>query len=224
MHIGAGGMKRQRLNVIRMEMLGAKAVPALSDQRTLKEAADEALVTWIANPNTFYVPGLAVSPHPYPMIVCHFQAIIGCEACGQILAKRGKLPVAAFTCVGGSSDVIGLFAGPVNGADTRLIGVEPAECGLTHDDHAVSLCKGEPSVMHGFHSHMIRDENGEPGAVYSISVGLDHPSVGPEYSYLENIGRAEYVSVTDKGAVDASFLLSRTEGIIPALGSSHALA
>ena len=199
-YMGAEDMKRQRLNVIRMEMLGAKVVPALSGQRTLKEAVDEALAAWIANP------------------------VIGCEAREQMLAECGKLPVAAFACVGGGSNAIGLFAGFVDDADVRLIGVEPAGRGLTYGDHAASLCKGEPGVMHGFHSYMIKDENGEPGAVYSISAGLDYPSVGPEHSYLKDIGRAEYVSVTDKEAVDAFFLLSRTEGIIPALESSHALA
>lgn len=141
-----------------------------------------------------------------------------------MLAECGKLPVAAFACVGGGSNAIGLFAGFVDDADVRLIGVEPAGRGLTYGDHAASLCKGEPGVMHGFHSYMIKDENGEPGAVYSISAGLDYPSVGPEHSYLKDIGRAEYISVTDKEAVDAFFLLSRTEGIIPALESSHALA
>jgi hypothetical protein len=146
------------------------------------------------------------------------------EAREQMLAECGKLPVAAFACVGGGSNAIGLFAGFVDDADVRLIGVEPAGRGLTYGDHAASLCKGEPGVMHGFHSYMIKDENGEPGAVYSISAGLDYPSVGPEHSYLKDIGRAEYVSVTDKEAVDAFFLLSRTEGIIPALESSHALA
>ena len=141
-----------------------------------------------------------------------------------MLSECGKLPVAAFACVGGGSNAIGLFAGFVDDADVRLIGVEPAGRGLTYGDHAASLCKGEPGVMHGFHSYMIKDEKGEPGAVYSISAGLDYPSVGPEHSYLKDIGRAEYVSVTDKEAVDAFFLLSRTEGIIPALESSHALA
>ena len=196
----------------------------LSGQRTLKEAVDEALAAWIANPDTFYVLGSAVGPHPYPTMVRHFQAVIGCEAREQMLAECGKLPVAAFACVGGGSNAIGLFAGFVDDADVRLIGVEPAGRGLTYGDHAASLCKGEPGVMHGFHSYMIKDENGEPGAVYSISAGLDYPSVGPEHSYLKDIGRAEYVSVTDKEAVDAFFLLSRTEGIIPALESSHALA
>lgn len=223
-YMGAEDMKRQRLNVIRMEMLGAKVVPALSGQRTLKEAVDEALAAWIANPDTFYVLGSAVGPHPYPTMVRHFQSVIGCEAREQMLAECGKLPVAAFACVGGGSNAIGLFAGFVDDADVRLIGVEPAGRGLTYGDHAASLCKGEPGVMHGFHSYMIKDENGEPGAVYSISAGLDYPSVGPEHSYLKDIGRAEYVSVTDKEAVDAFFLLSRTEGIIPALESSHALA
>lgn len=223
-YMGAEDMKRQRLNVIRMEMLGATVVPALSGQRTLKEAVDEALAAWIADPETFYVLGSAVGPHPYPTMVRHFQSVIGREAREQMLAACGRLPVAALACVGGGSNAIGLFAGFVDDPEVRLVGVEPAGRGLTYGDHAASLCEGEPGVMHGFRSYMIKDEKGEPGAVYSISAGLDYPSVGPEHSYLKDKGRAEYVSVTDKEAVDAFFLLSRTEGIIPALESSHALA
>ena len=165
-----------------------------------------------------------MGPHPFPTIVRDFQAVISKEIKEQMLEKEGRLPDVVLACVGGGSNAIGLFAGFVDDADVRLIGVEPAGRGLIYGDHAASLCKGEPGVMHGFHSYMIKDENGEPGAVYSISAGLDYPSVGPEHSYLKDIGRAEYVSVTDKEAVDAFFLLSRTEGIIPALESSHALA
>lgn len=223
-YMGTEDMKRQRLNVIRMEMLGAKVVPATSGQGTLKEAVDEALEAWIADADTFYVLGSAVGPHPYPVMVKHFQSVIGREAREQILAETGSLPYAGFACVGGGSNAIGFFSGFVNDAGVRLIGVEPAGHGLTYGNHAASLCLGEPGVMHGFRSYMIKDEQGEPGAVYSISAGLDYPSVGPEHSYLKDIGRAEYVSVTDTEAVDAFFMLSRSEGIIPALESSHALA
>ena len=218
-------MKRQRLNVIRMEMLGAKVVPALSRPAHAQGSRGRGarrVDRQIPIPSMCSVRRSARIPIPRWSVI--FQAVIGCEAREQILAECGKLPVAAFACVGGGSNAIGLFAGFVDDADVRLIGVEPAGRGLTYGDHAASLCKGEPGVMHGFHSYMIKDENGEPGAVYSISAGLDYPSVGPTHSYLKDIGRAEYVSVTDKEAVDAFFLLSRTEGIIPALESSHALA
>ena len=223
-YMGAEDMKRQRLNVIRMEMLGARVVPALSGQQTLKEAVDEALGAWIADPEAFYVLGSAVGPHPYPLMVRHFQAVIGREARAQMLAECGTLPYAAIACVGGGSNAIGLFSGFVDDEQVRLVGVEPAGRGLSYGDHAASLCMGEPGVMHGFHSYMIKDEQGEPGAVYSISAGLDYTSVGPEHSYLKDTGRAEYVGITDAEAVEAFFLLSRTEGIIPALESSHALA
>lgn len=223
-YMGAEDMKRQRLNVIRMEMLGAKVVPALSGQRTLKEAVDEALAAWIANPDTFYVLGSAVGPHPYPTMVRHFQSVIGCEAREQMLAECGKLPVAAFACVGGGSNAIGLFAGFLDDADVRLVGVEPGGRGTAYGEHAASLCLGEPGVLHGFNSYMIKNAQGEAGEVYSISAGLDYPSVGPEHAQLKDMGRAEYVSVTDREALDAFFALSRHEGVIPALESSHALA
>ncbi|MEG2140417.1 MAG: tryptophan synthase subunit beta [Bilophila sp.] len=223
-YMGAEDMQRQRLNVIRMEMLGAKVVAVTSGQGTLKEAVDEALAAWIADAGAFYVLGSAVGPHPYPTMVKHFQSVIGRESRAQILAETGSLPYACLACVGGGSNAIGLFSGYVEDAAVRLIGVEPAGRGLTYGDHAASLGMGEPGIMHGFRSYMVKDAQGEPGTVYSLSAGLDYPSVGPEHSYLKDIGRAEYVSVTDAEALEAFFTLSRSEGIIPALESAHALA
>ena len=223
--MGAEDVERQSSNVRRMKLLGAEVRPVQSGTRTLKDAINETLRYWIAaQETTHYCFGTAAGPHPFPTLVRNLQSVIGRETRAQMLEKTGRLPDVVVAAVGGGSNAIGLFAGFVDDADVRLIGVEPAGRGLIYGDHAASLCKGEPGVMHGFHSYMIKDENGEPGAVYSISAGLDYPSVGPEHSYLKDIGRAEYVSVTDKEAVDAFFLLSRTEGIIPALESSHALA
>ena len=223
--MGKEDTERQALNVYKMRLLGAKVHAVTSGTATLKDAVSETMREWTNRiADTHYVLGSVMGPHPFPTIVRDFQAVISKEIKEQMLEKEGRLPDVVLACVGGGSNAIGLFAGFVDDADVRLIGVEPAGRGLTYGDHAASLCKGEPGVMHGFHSYMIKDENGEPGAVYSISAGLDYPSVGPEHSYLKDIGRAEYVSVTDKEAVDAFFLLSRTEGIIPALESSHALA
>ena len=223
-YMGAEDMRRQRLNVIRMRMLGATVTAATSGQQTLKEAVDEALTAWVDDPETFYVLGSAVGPHPYPAIVRHFQSVIGQEARKQMLEETGVLPYACIACVGGGSNSIGMFAGFLDDPEVLLIGVEPAGRGLSYGNHAASLCVGEPGVMHGFRSYMIKDEQGEPGAVYSISAGLDYPSVGPEHSYLRDSGRARYTSISDQEALDAFFLLSRSEGIIPALESSHALA
>lgn len=223
-YMGEVDMERQHLNVIRMEMLGAKVVAAKSGQRTLKEAVDEALEAWIADDDMFYVLGSAVGPHPYPYMVRHFQSVIGIEARAQMLEDPGRLPAACIACVGGGSNAIGLFAGFVNDKDVRLIGVEPGGRGRGYGDHAASLCLGEPGVMHGFNSYMIKNDKGEAGEVYSISAGLDYPSVGPEHALLKDSGRAEYVSINDNEALDAFFRLSRSEGILPALESSHALA
>ena len=224
-YMGAEDMERQKLNVFRMRMMGAEVVPAMSGQRTLKEAVDEALAAWVQDANeTFYLLGSAVGPHPYPAIVRHFQSVIGREARAQILEAEGRLPDCCIACVGGGSNAIGLFAEFVPDTSVRLIGVEPAGRGLTYGDHAATLCLGEPGVLHGFYSYMLKDDKGEAAAVYSISAGLDYPGVGPEHSHLKDMKRAEYVSVTDVEAVDAFFTLSRAEGIIPALESSHALA
>ncbi|MBO4335065.1 MAG: tryptophan synthase subunit beta [Desulfovibrio sp.] len=222
--MGEVDVERQKLNVTRMEMLGAKVQVATKGQKTLKEAVDDALAQWIDDDEMFYVLGSAVGPHPYPYMVKRFQSVIGTEARSQILSETGRLPDACLACVGGGSNAIGLFSGFFNDAAVRLIGVEPGGRGDGYGQHAASLCLGEPGVMHGFNSYMVKNAQGDPGEVYSISAGLDYPSVGPEHAQLKDTGRAEYVRVTDKEALDAFFLLSRKEGIIPALESSHALA
>lgn len=224
-YMGAVDVERQKLNVFRMEMMGAKVVAAQSGQRTLKEAVDEALAAWVQDPeDTFYLLGSAVGPHPYPLIVREFQSVVGAEARRQMLEMENKLPEYCIACVGGGSNAIGIFSGFVNDNDVRLVGVEPSGRGLAYGDHAATLCFGEPGVMHGFNSYMLKDPSGDPAEVYSISAGLDYPSVGPEHAHLKDMGRAEYVHASDEEALDAFFALSRTEGIIPALESSHALA
>ncbi|HKK32533.1 MAG TPA: tryptophan synthase subunit beta [Desulfomicrobiaceae bacterium] len=224
-YMGAEDIERQKLNVFRMHMMGATVVPAMSGQRTLKEAVDEALGAWIENiEDTFYLLGSAVGPHPYPAMVRHFQSIIGTEAREQILELAGRLPDYVLACVGGGSNAIGIFSGFLDDSEVRIQGVEPSGRGLTPGDHAATLSLGTPGVLHGFKSYLLQDENGEPAPVYSISAGLDYPGVGPEHGHLKDIGRAEYVTASDQDALDAFFALSRTEGIIPALESSHALA
>ncbi len=223
-YMGAVDVERQRLNVFRMEMMGARVVPAQSGQKTLKEAVDEAIDAWVREGDAFYLLGSAVGPHPYPLMVREFQSVVGREAREQILAQEGRLPDACIACVGGGSNAIGLFSGFMDDTEVRLIGVEPAGRGLEYGQHAATLCLGEPGTMHGFYSYMLKDASGGPAEVYSISAGLDYPSVGPEHAYLKDSGRAQYVYASDQEAVDAFFLLSRLEGIIPALESAHALA
>ncbi len=205
-------------------MLGARVVCAKSGQKTLKEAVDEAIAAWVADDSIFYVLGSAVGPHPYPYMVRYFQSIIGREAREQMLAELSRLPDICMACVGGGSNAIGIFAGFMDDPQVRLIGVEPGGRGNGYGQHAASLCLGEPGILHGFNSYMIKNESGEAGEVYSISAGLDYPSVGPEHAKLKDCGRAEYVRVTDEEALKAFFELSRHEGILPALESSHALA
>ena len=223
-YMGAEDMKRQRLNVIRMEMLGAKVVPALSGQRTLKEAVDEALAAWIANPDTFYVLGSAVGPHPYPTMVRHFQAVIGCEAREQMLAECGKLPVAAFACVGGGSNAIGMFHPFVDDASVRIIGVEAAGTGEPGCYNSAPINLGTPGVLHGQMTMLLQTKDGQIEPSHSVSAGLDYPGVGPEHAYLSAIGRVHYGLANDAEALDAFQTLCHTEGILPALESSHALA
>lgn len=223
-YMGEVDVKRQRLNVIRMEMLGAKVVVAKSGQRTLKEAVDEALEEWVSDNDLFYVLGSAVGPHPYPYMVRYFQSVIGREARAQMLKMAERLPDVCLACVGGGSNAIGIFAGFIDDPQVELIGVEPGGRGDAYGQHAASLCLGEPGVLHGFNSYMIKNDKGEAGEVYSISAGLDYPSVGPEHSQLKDSGRARYVRINDDEALQAFFLLSRHEGILPALESSHALA
>ncbi|MCB8817993.1 tryptophan synthase subunit beta [Desulfosporosinus shakirovi] len=224
-YMGEEDTKRQSLNVFRMELLGAKVIPVTSGTRTLKDAVDAALGDFAVNyENTFYMLGSAVGPHPFPSLVKHFQAIISREARQQILEAEGKLPDAVMACVGGGSNAIGMFANFIKDSSVKLIGVEPAGLGLETGKHAAPLTAGAPGIVHGFKCYVMADEKGEPLATHSISAGLDYPGVGPEHSYLKDIGRAEYVSITDDESLEAFHRLSRTEGIIPALESAHAVA
>ncbi|KUO58779.1 MAG: tryptophan synthase subunit beta [Gracilibacter sp. BRH_c7a] len=224
-YMGEEDTKRQALNVFRMELLGAEVVAVTRGSRTLKDAVDAALDDLIANyENTYYMLGSAVGPHPYPTMVKHFQSVISREAKAQCLEAEGRLPDAVLACVGGGSNAIGIFADFIPDKDVRLIGVEPAGYGMETGKHAAPICAGKPGVIHGFKCYMMADEKGEPLETHSISAGLDYPGVGPEHSYLHDIGRAEYVSITDAEALEAFHLLSRTEGIIPALESCHAVA
>lgn len=224
-YMGEEDTKRQSLNVFRMELLGAKVISVTSGTRTLKDAVDAALEDFAINyENTFYMLGSAVGPHPFPSLVKHFQAIISREARQQILEAEGKLPDVVMACVGGGSNAIGMFANFINDSSVKLIGVEPAGLGLETGKHAAPLSAGAPGIVHGFKCYVMADEKGEPLATHSISAGLDYPGVGPEHSYLKDIGRAEYVSITDDESLAAFHRLSKTEGIIPALESAHAVA
>lgn len=224
-YMGEVDMKRQELNVFRMELLGAKVVPVKRGTATLKDAVDAALEDFVMNAeNTFYLLGSAVGPHPYPTMVREFQSIIGKEARRQILSAEGRLPDYVVACVGGGSNAIGLFHPFFDDREVKIVGVEPAGKGLDTNDHAASLSKGTVGVIHGFKCYTMQDGKGEPLPVYSIAAGLDYPGVGPEHSYYKEIGRAEYAGITDDEALKAFFDLSRIEGIIPALESSHAVA
>jgi tryptophan synthase beta chain len=216
-YMGKLDTERQSLNVFRMELLGAKVIPVEKGQGRLKDAVDEALADLVQNyQTTFYLLGSAVGPHPYPTMVKHFQSIISEESKRQIIEKEGRLPTAVIACTGGGSNAIGAFAHYIDEKYVRLIGVEPEE--------AATLTKGTPAVIHGFKCLTLLDEDGNPQPTFSIAAGLDYPGVGPEHSQLKTSGRAEYVTVTGQEALDAFLLLSKTEGIIPALESSHAVA
>ncbi|TGE37850.1 tryptophan synthase subunit beta [Desulfosporosinus fructosivorans] len=224
-YMGEEDTQRQSLNVFRMELLGAQVITVTSGTRTLKDAVDAALGDFATNyETTFYMLGSAVGPHPYPSLVKHFQSIISREARQQILEAEGKLPDAVMACVGGGSNAIGMFANFIADPTVRLIGVEPGGLGLETGKHAAPLSAGAPGIVHGFKCYVMADEKGEPLATHSISAGLDYPGVGPEHSYLKDIGRAEYVSITDAESLEAFHRLSRAEGIIPALESAHAVA
>ncbi|MDK2799042.1 MAG: tryptophan synthase beta chain [Clostridiales bacterium] len=224
-YMGEEDTRRQALNVFRMELLGAKVIPVTSGTRTLKDAVDVALQDLIENyETTYYMLGSAVGPDPYPAMVKKFQSIIGFETKQQVLELEDRLPDYIVACVGGGSNAIGLFAPFYDDKDVKIIGVEPAGKGLETGMHAATLSLGKPGVLHGFRSYVLMDEQEEPMPVYSISAGLDYPGVGPEHSFYKESGRAEYVSVTDREALDAFSELSRTEGIIPALESAHAVA
>ncbi len=224
-YMGSEDIKRQRLNVFRMEMMGAQVVEVKNGHGGLKEAVDTAILDLIANQaSTFYLIGSAVGPHPYPTMVRQFQSVIGTESRQQMLQVAGKLPAAVLACVGGGSNAIGMFSGFVDDQAVKLVGVEPGGRGMGYGQHAATLCQGTPGELHGSYSYVLQEANGEIMPVHSISAGLDYPGVGPEHSYLKDIGRAQYVAVNDQEALEAFLSLSRAEGIIPALESSHALA
>lgn len=223
--MGAEDIERQKLNVFRMEMLGAKVQPVTTGSATLKDATNEAIRTWAEKAeDTFYIIGSAVGPHPYPKMVKEFQRIISTEARKQILEKTGKLPDAVVACVGGGSNSIGMFADFINDRDVDLIGVEAGGLGIETGKHASAMALGQVGVLHGMKTYLLQDEIGNIQLAHSISAGLDYPGVGPEHAYLRDSGRAKYVSVTDKECMDALMELCRMEGIIPAIESAHALA
>lgn len=224
-YMGAEDMKRQRLNVFRMRLLGAEVHPVESGSKTLKDAINEALRDWVTNvQTTYYLIGSVVGPHPYPMIVRDFQSVIGVETREQILAQEGRLPDAIVACVGGGSNAIGIFYPFIQDEDVELYGVEAAGEGLQTGKHAASLCAGSEGVFHGMLSYVLQDENGQILTTHSISAGLDYPGVGPEHCFLKSMGRVKYDAVTDEEALEAFVELSKTEGIIPALEPCHALA
>ena len=222
--MGEEDIKRQSLNVFRMKLLGAEVRPVCSGSRTLKDAMNEAIRDWVTNvENTFYIIGSVAGPHPYPMIVRDFQKIIGEETKHQIIEIEGRLADVVIACVGGGSNAMGMFY-PFLEDQVELIGVEAAGKGIDTPYHAATLSKGSPGILHGTLSYLLHDEHGQIQEAHSISAGLDYPGVGPEHSYLKEIGRVKYVSITDKEALAACKLLCEQEGIIPALESSHAIA
>jgi tryptophan synthase beta chain len=225
-YMGSEDVKRQSPNVYRMHLLGATVVPVESGSKTLKDALNEAMRDWVTHvENTFYIIGTVAGPHPYPMMVRDFQSVIGQECLTQMpLHTGGNQPDAVVACVGGGSNAMGIFYPYIDYPDTRLIGVEAAGEGLESGRHSASLQKGSPGVLHGNRTYILQDDNGQITETHSISAGLDYPGVGPEHAWLKDSGRAQYVGVTDKEALEAFHYLCRTEGIIPALESSHAVA
>ena len=224
-YMGAEDVKRQSLNVYRMKLLGAEVIPVQSGSRTLKDAMNEAMRDWVTNvDDTFYIIGTCAGPHPYPQLVRDFQSIIGREARAQCLAMTGKLPKALVACVGGGSNAIGLFHPFLDDEDVDMYGVEAGGDGLETGRHAAPLNKGIPGVLHGNRTYLMEDENGQIIETHSISAGLDYPGVGPEHSWLKDIGRVNYVAINDDEAMTAFRKLTRNEGIMPALESAHAVA
>lgn len=224
-YMGAEDVQRQALNVYRMKLLGAEVRPVNSGTRTLKDAMNEALRDWVTYvDDTFYIIGTVAGPHPYPKLVRDFQAVIGRETKLQCMEKEGRLPDALVACVGGGSNAIGLFYPFIEDENVTMYGVEAGGHGLNTDQHAAPLCAGRPGVLHGNRTYLMEDENGQISATHSISAGLDYPGVGPEHSWLKDVGRANYVAATDDEALDAFHKLTRIEGIMPALESSHAVA
>jgi len=223
--MGEEDTKRQQLNVFRMQLLGAEVVPVTSGTRTLKDACNETLRYWVSHvDDTYYILGSVTGPHPYPMIVRDFQRVIGLETKEQILEAEGRLPDAIVAAVGGGSNAMGIFHPFVDDASVRLIGAEAAGRGIDTGEHAATMTKGRPGVFQGSLSYVLQDEGGQVLPAHSISAGLDYPGIGPEHAYLKDSKRAEYVPITDSEALEALQLLSRLEGIIPALESAHAVA
>ena len=223
--MGEIDIKRQALNVFKMKLLGATVTPVTSGSKTLKDAVNGAMRDWVSRiDDTFYVVGSVMGPHPYPTMVRDFQKVIGEETRSQILEKEGRLPDVVVACVGGGSNAIGMFYPFIEDSSVKLVGVEAAGEGLDTEKHAATLTKGSLGVIHGMMTYVLQDEDGQIMEAHSISAGLDYPGIGPEHSYLKDIGRAEYASVTDDEAVKAFMELSSTEGIIPAIESSHAVA
>ncbi|MBN2445318.1 MAG: tryptophan synthase subunit beta, partial [Phycisphaerae bacterium] len=224
-YMGAEDVRRQALNVYRMRLLGATCIPVESGQRTLKDAINEAMRDWMASvDNTHYLIGSTMGPHPFPTIVRDFQSVVGREAKEQILAQEGRLPDVILACVGGGSNAAGIFYPFIEDKNVRLIGVEAGGEGLNTNRHAATLMRGRPGVLHGMHTIVLQDDDGQTAPVHSVSAGLDYPGVGPEHAHWHATGRAEYTAATDQEALDAFSLLSRLEGIIPALESAHAVA
>lgn len=224
-YMGAHDVERQQLNVFRMQLMGAEVIPVESGSRTLKDAINEALRDWAASfADTHYLLGTVAGPHPFPTMVREYQRVIGREARAQILEEEGRLPDAAIACVGGGSNAMGLFADFIGDAEVRLIGCEPAGRGLDGQEHGATLLRGRPGILHGAETYVLQDEDGQINESWSVSAGLDYPAVGPEHADLKDSGRADYVGVTDQEALDAFALLARSEGIICAFESAHALA
>jgi len=224
-YMGAVDIERQKINVYRMRLLGAEVVPVTSGSKTLKDALNEAMRDWVTNvADTFYIIGTVAGPHPYPQMVRDFNAIVGREAREQVLEQFGRLPDVITACVGGGSNAIGIFHAFLNDREVRIVGAEAAGDGIDTGRHAASLAAGKPGVLHGNRTYVLSDANGQIVETHSVSAGLDYPGVGPEHAFLKDAGRAEYVGVTDDEALEAFHLLARTEGILAALESSHAIA
>jgi tryptophan synthase beta chain len=224
-YMGSEDVRRQSLNVFKMKLLGANVIEVNAGSRTLKDATNEALRDWMGSvAHTHYIIGSVVGPHPFPMIVRDFQRVIGDEARAQCLDAEGKLPDAVIACVGGGSNAAGIFVPFVDDESVKLIGVEAGGRGSSLGQHAASLCAGQPGVLHGSLSYVLQDEDGQTARVHSCSAGLDYPGVGPEHAYWKESGRVEYVTVSDAAALEAFALLSKLEGILPALETAHAIA
>jgi len=224
-YMGEEDVRRQALNVYRMRLLGAEVIPVTSGTRTLKDAMNEAMRDWVTNvDNTYYIIGTAAGPHPYPKLVRDFQAVIGRETKQQSMAQIGRLPDAVVACVGGGSNAIGMFYPFMDDLETRMIGVEAGGYGIETGKHAAPLSAGRPGVLHGMRTYLMEDDAGQILGTHSVSAGLDYPGVGPEHSYLKDIGRAEYVAATDEEAMDGFRKLTQIEGIMPALETAHAVA